>query len=567
MASDPMQRLDRSILSEFLVPVVVLLVLHVLVVPSAGAQTSFNMELVSHLPMPISTDVSSEGDLVFVGRSGAGVSIVDVSNVATPVLLTTWQHPTQPQVTNDVRPLGNHLYVSNETGGPVGLFVLDLSVPASPSLVTVLGTMSGFPPNVHNLWAEEHYLYLSGTGPGGGNFIVDVLDPAAPEIVTNIEVGLHDNTLVGNLLYTAGGFDGLYLFDITDRANPVQLSHYSATTPDTSYYAHNAWPIDERYLLLGEEVQLPPAGFGRGSFRVVDFADPANPAEVFRWYSENAKDNSNITVHNVYVIGGFAYISYYRDGVRILDVSDPLEPVEVAWYDTFPEPAQSLFEGCWGVYPFQGNDRIFASDRTHGLFVLRFNGARKSTLQGKVLDAVTLEAIPGAGVKTLTGNRSTLADGNGDYRLMTGSGVHQVRVTAAGFHPLSAEVVLADLGTTAEDFLLVPANIAVEEPPPAGAGRGAPALILRASPNPAGRRPGLQITVPPEEAGEPLELAVYSVDGVRLRALASGIATAGSQSIRWDGRDEVGRRLAPGVYLVRLRLGRRVATEKVVLGP
>lgn len=538
------------------------LLLSLLTTDPLTAETSFNMELVSQLPLSTSTDVSAAGDLVFVARESAGVSIVDISDPASPVLLTTWRHATAPQVTRDVRPLAGYLYVSNEAGGPDGLFILDLRVPASPTLANALGFRRGFPENVHNLWAANDHLYLSGLGPNGGNVIVRVADPEMPERLASLQVGVHDNTVAGTTLFIAGGFDGLYLFDVADPANPLELSHYTSTTPDTAYYAHNAWPIDDRHVLLGEETQIPPDGFGHGSLRVIDFADREHPVPVARWYSENARDDPLITVHNIYVVGVFAYVSHYQDGVPILDVSDPREPVEVGWYDTYPEPPQSLFEGCWGVFPFQWNERILASDRTHGLFVLRFNGARKATVEGTVRDDLTGEPIPGARVKTLTGNRSVQAGGDGAYVLKTGAARHELEARATGYLPASAEVLLADLATARKDFLLTSVGIGVEE-----GGVAEPALRLAVSPNPGRTAPSFRVSVPPAAAGTPLELAVYSAAGVRVSTVLRQSAVSGTRSFRWDRRDEAGRRLAPGVYFARLRLDGQVAVQKVVLGP
>jgi reprolysin-like metallo-peptidase family M12B/flagellar hook capping protein FlgD len=48
-----------------------------------------------------------------------------------------------------------------------------------------------------------------------------------------------------------------------------------------------------------------------------------------------------------------------------------------------------------------------------------------------------------------------------------------------------------------------------------------------------------------------LDLAIFSVQGRRLRTLASGIWPAGRHRIVWDGKDDSGRRLGAGIYLVR----------------
>ncbi|MEN8008088.1 MAG: FlgD immunoglobulin-like domain containing protein [Candidatus Krumholzibacteriota bacterium] len=61
------------------------------------------------------------------------------------------------------------------------------------------------------------------------------------------------------------------------------------------------------------------------------------------------------------------------------------------------------------------------------------------------------------------------------------------------------------------------------------------------------------------------ELAVYDLNGRRIRTLASGYLTANEYRATWDGRDEGGRPLASGVYLIRLSGGDFVETQRVAL--
>jgi len=49
-----------------------------------------------------------------------------------------------------------------------------------------------------------------------------------------------------------------------------------------------------------------------------------------------------------------------------------------------------------------------------------------------------------------------------------------------------------------------------------------------------------------------VELAIYSVDGRRVRTLASGVQESGQYQARWDGTDEHGDRIRSGVFYVRL---------------
>ncbi|HEY6866518.1 MAG TPA: FlgD immunoglobulin-like domain containing protein, partial [Candidatus Eisenbacteria bacterium] len=65
--------------------------------------------------------------------------------------------------------------------------------------------------------------------------------------------------------------------------------------------------------------------------------------------------------------------------------------------------------------------------------------------------------------------------------------------------------------------------------------------------------------------GGAVELAVYGVDGRRVRELAGGVREAGMYHVSWDGRDEGRNAVAPGVYYAHLRAGGREFTRTLVL--
>lgn len=52
-----------------------------------------------------------------------------------------------------------------------------------------------------------------------------------------------------------------------------------------------------------------------------------------------------------------------------MNISNPANPVEIAWYDTYPDNNNTNYEGCWGVYMFPSG-LIIGSDRKYGLFIL-----------------------------------------------------------------------------------------------------------------------------------------------------------------------------------------------------
>jgi len=390
---------------------------------SPHAQTAFNVTLEEYKAFVNAADVAGRGDLAFVALRENGLAIVDLSVPGFPEVVSVWQHPTAEMDIVDARPQGTMVWAANQSNDTFSVAGIDVSDPANPVTVVELGAPEVLP-KVHNLAVDDTHLYLAAFGDGQGNHIVDVTDPANPVVEATIEVGMHDNAIVGDLLYTSGGYDGFFLHDVSDRANPVLLTSWTANTPDTLYYTHNAWPIDDTHVLVTEEVQLPAddGSFTQGSVRVLDIGDLENPTEVWRWRSASAVADPLVTPHNGFVVDGFLTLSHYQDGLKIFDVSDPARPVEVGFYDTFPDPPAALFEGCWGVDPFGGLDRILLSDRARGLFRVSFNGARKATLDGVVRDASTLEPIDGARVASLTAVRFDVSAPDGTYVLDTGAG-------------------------------------------------------------------------------------------------------------------------------------------------
>ena len=72
------------------------------------------------------------------------------------------------------------------------------------------------------------------------------------------------------------------------------------------------------------------------------------------------------------------------------------------------------------------------------------------------------------------------------------------------------------------------------------------------APNPALRSAGMTFALP--EAGR-VSLAVYDVNGHRVRLLSEREWSAGEHRLGWDGRDDAGRPISAGIYFVRFAAG------------
>jgi hypothetical protein len=79
---------------------------------------------------------------------------------------------------------------------------------------------------------------------------------------------------------------------------------------------------------------------------------------------------------------------------------------------------------------------------------------------------------------------------------------------------------------------------------------------VRVWPNPfnAGRGPTqIQIDLANVQVPQPLSVAIYDLAGSMVRRLwERELRTAGRQGLEWDGRDEGGRLVVPGLYLLRV---------------
>lgn len=133
-----------------------------------------------------------------------------------------------------------------------------------------------------------------------------------------------------------------------------------------------------------------------GGVRIWDYSDPANPVLASLFDTEcSASDEpagtcdpvGTYSVHNVIVetVGEDdddkgddeerqvkAYISWYWDGMLILDVTDPYNPVEIARFsntDLEFEEQNGGHQDFWGVHKIPGRSKIYASDRNGGLYV------------------------------------------------------------------------------------------------------------------------------------------------------------------------------------------------------
>jgi hypothetical protein len=121
--------------------------------------------------------------------------------------------------------------------------------------------------------------------------------------------------------------------------------------------------------------------------RIWDYSDDANPvlASTFNTVcsastepSAECPANGTYSVHNVVVENKgnkvFAYVSWYWDGMLVLDVTDPYNVFEVARYLDTSGPNDGMANDFWGVYKEKNSPFLFGSDRNGGLYIFKLKG-------------------------------------------------------------------------------------------------------------------------------------------------------------------------------------------------
>lgn len=107
----------------------------------------------------------------------------------------------------------------------------------------------------------------------------------------------------------------------------------------------------------------------------------------------------------------------------------------------------------------------------------------------------------------------------------------------------AGEAAIALKGVTARDAANRPVNLA-------GATPVAPTVTMMSSPFPNPFRGSTSLRLALAREGQ-AKVAVYDLVGRRVRTLVTGLQPAGERMLVWDGRDDGGREVPAGLYLVR----------------
>ncbi len=327
--------------------------------------------------------VTPQGKEIAIIGLQTGTGFVDITDPMNPQIIGAYAGPSS--LWRDIKVIGAYAYVVTEGGNHIQKFGL---ANADSGSIQNLGysTYSGSSAS-HNIVAnpDSGYIYRVGGGNNMGLRAYGVGVNGAPGSATSpsqqavqTDFYVHDAQVV---TYTTGPYAGreiaflcsgygngdsdtkVRIWDVTNKANMFEIS--SAQHPGRRY-CHQGWLSEDRkYFYVNDELDEGRT-VATTTTHIYNVEDLENPFWVKGWTNGNTSRD-----HNLYVKGNYIYASNYRSGLRIYNISDPENPAEVAWIDTYPADDTTGYDGSWSNYPFFPSGTVIISDIQQGLVVVR----------------------------------------------------------------------------------------------------------------------------------------------------------------------------------------------------
>ena len=154
-------------------------------------------------------------------------------------------------------------------------------------------------------------------------FALDITNPASPVVTDSVVV---DARIINDVMTTADGRwavmtregassrrNGIVVLDLQDPAHPKSVAEYTETVTGG---VHSAFvytqPRHGTHVYLTDDAT--------GSMRVIDINEPTKPREIARWDVRPGRGGQML--HDIDVRDGLAYLSYWDDGLVVLDVGN-----------------------------------------------------------------------------------------------------------------------------------------------------------------------------------------------------------------------------------------------------
>lgn len=296
-------------------------------------------QIASRLYMPSGTNrlqvvgnyayICGGGDMS-TGTDWATLTIVDVSDVYNPTILSCYQHP-DSAMSRGVKVVGNSAFVA----GDGGLHIIGIADPTSPYEISTLSYISGLDLEI----VDDTAFVITQSRVYG----VDVTDINYPSnVFPTIYTGTYYSNgieVANNLVYVANGGSGLTIID-PYHGEPYVLSDYPI-----GGMSRDLVLVDDTIVFIGGEYS--------NSVKVLNVADPYAVDSIAKCGSFGNKA-VGMDLDNDYL-----YVARDKSGLLINDVSNPAYPFQVgAFKECNGKPRAVEVRGNTGYLMFMDTIRI-----------------------------------------------------------------------------------------------------------------------------------------------------------------------------------------------------------------
>ncbi len=345
--------------------------------------------------------ISADGNRAYLSNWDEGLVLLDISDPTNPTWISTAidvvngsldgevnSHSAWPSEDGTIVVEGEEDFSAWEGTVPPSNLTLDSSFPGDPTIpATAISTTAG----------DDFEANQTGNiGTTDGTSVTVASGPLAGTTYDAVELA----TAAGSPTFaTTGAVSGELVWIGQACGPPISdpiLNAVAFDPGDIAVVRRGACFFEDKaataaslgasaVIIANNQTSTPWSGL-----RIWDYSDPANPvlASLFdtTCSASTAPDDDcdpagTYSSHNVVVetTGNKtkAYVSWYSEGVLVLDVSDPYNPVEIGRYTRSDDEFVSQNAGpqdVWGIYKLRNSPWIYASDRNGGLYVLKEYG-------------------------------------------------------------------------------------------------------------------------------------------------------------------------------------------------
>ena len=253
---------------------------------------------------------------LYIAADRQDLTLLDIADPTNPTLLATIETGFR---TRDVRVHGDNLFVVNRS---TGLLIYDISTPTSPTLRSST-PLVGWNDKVN--FNNDHSIAVVTSGPFD-TYLIDISNPDAPSILSAITPLSTDNTTAGitsasfdgDLLYTAEYHLGYRIWDITDPANPVLLALHDFSYTQNGFPSGTLEPLAYKVQPMNNQLLIAN---GNNGFVIYNNADPLHPF-FEKYYATEVYPAAMSSVRSFAVEGEIAFAGVYGGGLKVYDLAD-----------------------------------------------------------------------------------------------------------------------------------------------------------------------------------------------------------------------------------------------------